>query len=229
MSAALHDGGGIRALAGTEALRRHQGLRHGRQHRGSAGDDGRAGRRSISRWSRCRTRCSIRRACTPGMAACVKRGVSRHHRRAVRLGHSRHGLAGRREIRLWPGLAGSSKQGAAASRRSARAHGVTLPAAALQFPLAHPAVVSIIPGAARPSEVPTERRLARPADPRRVLVRSQRPGAHRQGRAGSGRRLKVVRGMSEIAKPSGAPLLSARGIAKQFARRRSADATSISI
>jgi D-threo-aldose 1-dehydrogenase len=32
-------------------------------------------------------------------------------------------------------------------------HGVRLPAAALQFPLAHPAVVAIIPGAARPSEV----------------------------------------------------------------------------
>jgi D-threo-aldose 1-dehydrogenase len=34
-----------------------------------------------------------------------------------------------------------------------RAHGVSLPAAALQFPLGHPAVVSIIPGAAKPSEV----------------------------------------------------------------------------
>jgi D-threo-aldose 1-dehydrogenase len=33
------------------------------------------------------------------------------------------------------------------------AHGVALPAAALQFPLAHPAVVSIIPGAARATEV----------------------------------------------------------------------------
>jgi len=32
-------------------------------------------------------------------------------------------------------------------------HQVSLPAAALQFPLAHPAVASIIPGAARPSEV----------------------------------------------------------------------------
>ena len=31
--------------------------------------------------------------------------------------------------------------------------GVSLPAAALQFPLAHPAVVSVIPGAARSSEV----------------------------------------------------------------------------
>ena len=34
-----------------------------------------------------------------------------------------------------------------------RTHGVPLPSAALQFPLAHPAVVSIIPGAARASEV----------------------------------------------------------------------------
>jgi len=33
------------------------------------------------------------------------------------------------------------------------AHGVSLPAAALQFPLAHPAVVSIIPGAMSPDEV----------------------------------------------------------------------------
>ncbi|MEP7239417.1 MAG: aldo/keto reductase [Devosia sp.] len=34
-----------------------------------------------------------------------------------------------------------------------RAHNVALPAAALQFVLAHPIVVSVIPGAARPSEV----------------------------------------------------------------------------
>ncbi len=34
-----------------------------------------------------------------------------------------------------------------------RQHGVALPAAALQFVLAHPAVVSTIPGAARPSEI----------------------------------------------------------------------------
>jgi D-threo-aldose 1-dehydrogenase len=34
-----------------------------------------------------------------------------------------------------------------------RTHAVSLPAAALQFVLAHPAVVSVIPGAARPSEV----------------------------------------------------------------------------
>ena len=34
-----------------------------------------------------------------------------------------------------------------------RAHGVSLQAVALQFPLAHPAVVSVIPGMARPTEV----------------------------------------------------------------------------
>ena len=34
-----------------------------------------------------------------------------------------------------------------------RGHGVSLQAVALQFPLAHPAVVSVIPGMARPSEV----------------------------------------------------------------------------
>jgi D-threo-aldose 1-dehydrogenase len=37
--------------------------------------------------------------------------------------------------------------------RVAAAHGVSLPSAALQFVLAHPAVASVIPGAARPSEV----------------------------------------------------------------------------
>jgi D-threo-aldose 1-dehydrogenase len=34
-----------------------------------------------------------------------------------------------------------------------KAHNVSLPAAALQFVLAHPIVVSVIPGAAKPSEV----------------------------------------------------------------------------
>lgn len=34
-----------------------------------------------------------------------------------------------------------------------RAHGASLQAVALQFPLAHPAVVSVIPGMARPAEV----------------------------------------------------------------------------
>jgi D-threo-aldose 1-dehydrogenase len=38
-------------------------------------------------------------------------------------------------------------------------HGVELKAAALQFPLAHPAVAAIIPGAASPAEIGENRRL----------------------------------------------------------------------
>jgi D-threo-aldose 1-dehydrogenase len=38
-------------------------------------------------------------------------------------------------------------------QRVCAAHGVDLKAAALQFPLAHPAVISVIPGGARPEEV----------------------------------------------------------------------------
>lgn len=65
---------------------------------------------------------------------------------------------------LATGSGGNSKYGyaAAAPEVQARvrgieavcaAHDVALPAAALQFPLAHPAVASIIPGAARPDEI----------------------------------------------------------------------------
>lgn len=38
-------------------------------------------------------------------------------------------------------------------QQAAAAHGVALPAAALQFPLAHPAVAAIIPGAAHPDQI----------------------------------------------------------------------------
>jgi D-threo-aldose 1-dehydrogenase len=45
------------------------------------------------------------------------------------------------------------------------AHGVNLKAAALQFPLAHPAVVSVIPGGARPEEVTDNIAMASAAIP----------------------------------------------------------------
>jgi len=65
---------------------------------------------------------------------------------------------------LVTGSGGDSKYGYAAASPEVQAkvrgieavcatHGVSLPAAALQFVLAHPAVVSVIPGAARASEV----------------------------------------------------------------------------
>lgn len=87
-----------------------------------------------------------------GMAACVKRNTS------VIIGAPfASGI-------LATGSGGDSKYGYAAASAEVQAkvraieavcaaHGVRLPAAALQFPLAHPAVVSVIPGAARPSEV----------------------------------------------------------------------------
>ena len=87
-----------------------------------------------------------------GMAACVKRRMS------VIIGAPfASGI-------LVTGSGGDAKYGYAAASPEVqakvrsieavcRAHGVDLPAAALQFPLAHPAVASIIPGAAKPSEV----------------------------------------------------------------------------
>lgn len=87
-----------------------------------------------------------------GMADCVRRGMS------VIIGAPfASGI-------LATGSGGTAKYGYASAppevqakvrgiEAVCRAHKVSLPAAALQFPLAHPAVASIIPGAARPSEV----------------------------------------------------------------------------
>jgi D-threo-aldose 1-dehydrogenase len=87
-----------------------------------------------------------------GMAECVRRGVS------VVIGAPfASGI-------LVTGSGSTSKYGYADASETmqakvrgieavCRAHGVPLPAAALQFVLAHPAVVAEIPGAARPREV----------------------------------------------------------------------------
>ncbi len=87
-----------------------------------------------------------------GMADCVKRGVS------VIIGSPfASGI-------LVTGSGSKAMYGYAAASPEIQAkvrgiesvckdHGVALPAAALQFVLAHPAVVSTIPGAARPSEI----------------------------------------------------------------------------
>lgn len=87
-----------------------------------------------------------------GMARCLERNVS------VIIGAPfASGI-------LVTGSGGNAKYGYAAAAPEVQAkvrgleaacseHGVSLPAAALQFPLAHPAVVSVIPGAARATEV----------------------------------------------------------------------------
>ena len=62
-------------------------------------------------------------------------------------------------------------------------HGVRLPAAALQFPLAHPAVACVIPGGRTRAETEANARPARGGDPGRVLVRAQGAGPRRPGGA----------------------------------------------
>ena len=96
-----------------------------------------------------------------GMANCLKRGMS------VIIGAPfASGI-------LVTGSGGNAKYGYGAAppevqakvrglEAVCRAHDVALPAAALQFPLAHPAVASIIPGAARAERGDAERRLAAP-------------------------------------------------------------------
>ncbi|MDP1730969.1 MAG: aldo/keto reductase [Devosia sp.] len=87
-----------------------------------------------------------------GMATCLKRGVSVIIGAPFASGILVTGSGGNAKY----GYGAASPQVQAKVRgieAICKAHGVSLPAAALQFPLAHPAVVSIIPGAARPNEV----------------------------------------------------------------------------
>ena len=60
-----------------------------------------------------------------------------------------------------------------------KAHGVPLAAAALQFPLGHPSVASIIPGAIHPDQVRQNVENFRHSDPRRVVDRPEKRGTDR--------------------------------------------------
>ena len=64
-------------------------------------------------------------------------------------------------------------------------HGVPLAAAALQFPLGHPAVASVIPGAFQPGAARAERRDVLPPDPGRPVGRAQARGPAARRRAGA--------------------------------------------
>ena len=67
-------------------------------------------------------------------------------------------------------------------------HGVLLAAAAVQFPLAHPAVCSMVPGAVRPEEVGGQYPPGRDADPRGFLggAEARRPPPGGRAYAGVG-------------------------------------------
>lgn len=87
-----------------------------------------------------------------GMARCVKEGISVIVGAPFASGILVTGSGSKAKY----GYANASPEVQAKVRgieKIAKAHGVTLPAAALQFVLAHPAVVSVIPGAKSPNEV----------------------------------------------------------------------------
>jgi D-threo-aldose 1-dehydrogenase len=87
-----------------------------------------------------------------GLAACAARGISIIIGAPFASGILATGPGG--AARYNYAVASAEVQAKVAALQAAcREHGVSLPAAALQFPLAHPSVVSIIPGAARPSEI----------------------------------------------------------------------------
>jgi D-threo-aldose 1-dehydrogenase len=87
-----------------------------------------------------------------GMAACVKRGVSVIIGAPFASGILATGSRAGAKY-AYDNASAEIKDKVRGIEAVCEAHGVPLPAAALQFPLAHPAVVSIIPGAARPGEV----------------------------------------------------------------------------
>jgi D-threo-aldose 1-dehydrogenase len=87
-----------------------------------------------------------------GMAACAARGISVIIGAPFASGILATGPGG--NARYGYAMASDEVQAKVrALQTTCDEHGVSLAAAALQFPLAHPSVVSIIPGAARPSEI----------------------------------------------------------------------------
>jgi D-threo-aldose 1-dehydrogenase len=87
-----------------------------------------------------------------GMAACAARGISVIIGAPFASGILATGPGG--NARYDYAVASSEVQAKVRALQAACGeHGVSLPAAALQFPLAHPSVVSIIPGAARAAEI----------------------------------------------------------------------------
>ena len=83
------------------------------------------------------------------------RGARHRHRprRPLQLRHPGDGPEARRLLQLRPGPGRDPRRACAGIEAVCRGHGVPLIAAALQFPLHHPAVVSVIPGGAEPAEV----------------------------------------------------------------------------
>ena len=108
--------------------------------------------------------------------AAVERGRRLRHRRAVPVGHPGQGRRGRRELQLRAGAARGRGAGSRRIQAVCERHGVPLAAAALQFPLGHPAVASVIPGASLAGPAGPQPRGVPPPDPGRPVGRAQARG-----------------------------------------------------
>ena len=116
----------------------------------------------------------------------LRRARRRHRdRRHLQFRHPRHRRGPACALQLFAG--GSGNPGPVAQMEAVcNRHGVPLAAAALQFPLGHPIVASVIPGAIARARGRAEHRRVPPPDPRRSLGRAEARKADPRRRAGSG-------------------------------------------
>ena len=179
----LADGGGFEALARAQGIGRDRRDRRRRQsHRHDPASSSSASI-SISSCSPCRTRCSDQDALDEELPLCLARGVSVVIGAPFASGILASGRGRRpRPMPISPRPARwSTRRGSIAG--VCERHRVPLGAAALQFPLAHPAVVSVIPGPSSADQVRANVKWIAQPIPGCVLGRAEREGTSAQGRA----------------------------------------------
>ena len=149
---------GLLRPAGAARPGRDQGLRRRHQRMGGLPDAGRARRLRPVPAGR-----ALYAAGAGGAAilpAAVREARHRHRsRRPLQFRHPGDRAEARRLLQLLRGAAGHHSIASARIEAVCKRHGVRLIEAALQFPLLHPSVVSVIPGGQRPSEVESNRSL----------------------------------------------------------------------
>ena len=119
------------------------------------------------------------------MPDCERRGISVLMAAPFNSGHPGHGREAWRHVLLCRVPRRRSWTAPAGSKRSARRHGVAIAAAALQFPLAHPAVSQRGDGHAQRARSASEPRALSCAYPSSLLGRTQARGADCSTRAGA--------------------------------------------
>ena len=99
------------------------------------------------------TRCSTRTALAELLPLCVERGDRRRRRRGDEQRHPGGSAPRAVDVRLPPGRRSGWSSARARIGAVCERHGVPLKAAAIQFPLAHPAVASVVAGVRRVSHL----------------------------------------------------------------------------